>query len=255
MLVRRIFAAVSTSALMILTAAPAGGAKPLDIGKLLDELDKLHWGDSSVGDMEMIVKTSRRETRIRMQVWSKGLDYALLRISEPSKVRGMATLKRGNDLWNYLPRTNRRMRVPSSLMSAAWMGSHFTNDDLVNESHYRDDFDCVAGEKKIIDGDETLRIRCTPKPDSAVEYGRIDIVVRLRDRMPLRQEFFDHKDTRTRTMLYQDFKKMGGRLLPATLVVIPDDKPNEKTTVIYHDLKFNVSLPESTFSLSQLGKR
>ncbi|MEE8408112.1 MAG: outer membrane lipoprotein-sorting protein, partial [Myxococcota bacterium] len=105
------------------------------------------------------------------------------------------------------------------------------------------------------DGAATLRIQCTPKPDSAIEYDRIDIVVRLRDHMPLRQEFFDHKGKRTRAMLYQDFKKMGGRLVPTTLVVVPDDKPGEKTTVTYHDLVFNVPMPESTFSLSQLRKR
>ena len=35
----------------------------------------------------------------------------------------------------------------------------------------------------------------------------------------------------------------------------PADKPNESTIVIYSDLRFDVEVPDSTFSLQQLRRR
>ena len=113
---------------------PAFSAQAMDVGELIRHIDRLWRGDTSHASMSMTVKTRRYERTMTMEAWSRGKDYSLVLIREPVKDRGIATLKVKDNIWNYLPKINRVTKVPSSMMSGSWMGSHFTNDDLVKES-------------------------------------------------------------------------------------------------------------------------
>ena len=88
----------------------------------------------------MQVRTANWERTLEMESWSLGRDYFLVRILEPAKERGVATLKRDREVWNYLPKVDRTIKVPPSMMGGSWMGSHITNDDLVKASHVDEDY-------------------------------------------------------------------------------------------------------------------
>ena len=113
-----------------------------DVLELLRLTDDLMRGDSSRGTMTMRVKTKRFERTITMEIVSKGTERSLIRIIAPAKEKGTATLKVGDQIWNYLPKIDRTIKVPGSMMSGAWMGSHFSNNDLVRQVRFSEDFDC-----------------------------------------------------------------------------------------------------------------
>ena len=221
---------------------------------IVDRVDRLLRGNSSRGTVRMDIVTEHWSRSMEMRIWSLGTEYALIRVTAPQKDAGTATLKAGNDIWNYLPRVDRTIKLPPSLMSASWMGSHFTNDDLVKESRIIDDYDIEIGFEGVRDGIEVWEFELTPKPEAAVVWGRIVEQVRKRDLMPLWARYYDDRGELARSLRFEDFKTMGGRLVPTRTVVEPADKQGESTVITYVDLEFDVPIDESFFSLRRLQR-
>jgi len=220
--------------------------------EIVDRIDRMMRGNSSRGTFTMDVETAHFHRAMTMNVWSLGTEYALVRVLAPPRDAGTATLKVRNDIWNYLPRVDRSIRLPASLMGASWMGSHFTNDDLVKESRMIDDYDIAIGFEGERDGEDVWEFTLTPKPDVAVVWGRIVEQVRKRDLMPRWARYYDEDGNLVRTMTFSDYRTMGGRLVPATMTIRPADKPGEHTTLHYSALEFDVGLNPDFFSLQRL---
>ena len=235
-----------------LAAAPA--AAQTDPLAIIDRVDRLLRGDSSRGVATMEVVTEHWEREMTMEVWSLGTDYSLVRLRAPRRDAGTATLMAGDDIWNYLPKVDRTIKIPASMMGGAWMGSHFTNDDLVKESRLVDDFDVELAFEGDRDGAAVWEIRLTPKPEAAVVWGRIDFRIRRADSMPLWARYYDEDGELARTMEYSAFAEMGGRLVPGVMDMRPADKPEERTTFRYDELEFDIDLAPSFFSLRTLQR-
>jgi hypothetical protein len=228
--------------------------QPTTSKEILKRIDEMWRGGSSVGTVSMRIKTIHWERRLRMKIWAKGFDYTLIKIDYPKKEKGISTLRVQNKLWNYLPKVDRVIRIPSSLMMGNWMGSHFTNDDLVKQSVLAEDYHhriTFEGER---DGEVILEITLLPKEEAAVVWGKIVITVRKKDLVPLEELFFDEDGKPVRRMAFEDIKMMGGRLLPARLTVVPENEPGELTEVLYEDIVFDVGIDEAFFSLRNLKK-
>jgi outer membrane lipoprotein-sorting protein len=245
-------AALPMVAALLLLPSQAHGQTAREILKQVDELLR---GDSSRGRVEMQITTEHWSRALEMEIWSLGTEYSLVRVESPTREAGTATLKAGQEVWNYLPRVDRTIKVPPSLMMGSWMGSHFTNDDLVKESSIVDDYDFEVSFEGERNGVEVWEFTLIPKPEAPVVWGRVDYQVRKADLMPTTVGYFDEDGDLARTIEFSDYRSMGGRLVPAILDVIPADKPNELTRLIYHELDFDVDLDEAFFSLRNLRAR
>ncbi len=243
----------------ILILAVAGGlaaaqpaAAQTDPLEIIDRVDRLMRGDSSRGVATMEVVTEHWERQITMELWSLGTDYSLVRLRAPRREAGTATLMAEDDIWNYLPKVDRTIKIPASMMGGAWMGSHFTNDDLVKESRLVDDYDIEIAFEGDRDGVAVWELRLTPKPEAAVVWGYMEFRVRQADSMPLWARYYDEDGELARTMDYSAFTEMGDRLVPGVMDMRPADKPGERTTIRYEELEFDVDLDRSFFSLRTL---
>ena len=235
---------------------PAAGAAdaPADIElarELLDGTDDMHRGSSSIATITMNVKTARFERSMRMKSWSKGEEKSLIRIESPAKEAGVTTLKVGENIWNYLPRVDRTMKVPAGMMSGSWMGSHFSNDDLVKESRMADDFTFQITGRPDASGVGSWVVECTAKHDAAVVWGKVIVTVRP-DRLPDNIAYFDEKGVLIRTMKFTDVRELGGKLAPGRMILVPEDKPGEFTEIVYNELTLDADVPDSMFSLQAL---
>jgi|AMFO01.1.fsa_nt_gi hypothetical protein len=228
-------------------------ATDLSITELLDAADDVQRGDHSHATIEMQVKTAHYERTMKMETWAEGTDKTLIRIMEPAKDAGVSTLMVDDNIWNYLPKVDRTMKVPAGMMGGSWMGSHFTNDDLVKESRMSEDFDGVITQKPAADGTGQWVIELTPKPDAPVVWGKVILAINT-DKLPTRIEYFDEKGTLVRTMLFADIQDVQGRQVPMTMALQPADKPDEFTRVTYLGIDFDTEIPANTFSLQALKR-
>jgi hypothetical protein len=228
---------------------------PSDARAIVDRVDRLLRGESSQARVRMEIETENWSRGLEMEMWSLGTDHALIRVLSPQKEAGTATLKADQEVWNYLPRVDRTIKVPASLMMGSWMGSHFTNDDLVKESSMADDYtiELVADESR--EGAQIWEFRLVPRPDAPVVWGGVHMEVRQSDFMPTWVRYYDEDEVLVRTMAFSDYRMMGGRLVPAVMTVLPEDKPGERTVVIYEELEFDVDVDPSFFSLRNLRGR
>jgi len=253
----RLAPAVLATAVVLLSAAlfpcsAAAQTTPSEATDIVRHVDDLLRGESSHGKVRMEVVTERWTRTMEMEMWSLGQDYSLVRVLSPSREAGTATLKVDRDIWNYLPRVDRTIKVPGSGMGGSWMGSHFTYDDLVRESSMVDDYEIEVAFEGERDDTEIWEFALTPLPEAPVVWGRLELVVRKRDRMPLEARYFDDRGELARTMTFSEFRTMDGRLVPTRLSMHPEDKPDERTTLHYENLEFDTGLSSSFFSLQRL---
>jgi hypothetical protein len=228
---------------------------PETANAIIERVDRVMRGNSSRGVVRMEVITDHWERQLTMELWSLGTDYSLVRVRAPTKEAGLATLMVDDNIWNYFPKVDRTIKVPASMMAGAWMGSHWNNDDLVKESQLVEDYDIEMtfdGKREAVN---VWEFTLTPKPDAAVVWGRIDYQVRQNDYMPLWAKFFDEDSSVSRTMIFSEFKDLGGRIVPSVIHMHPENKPNEQTTVYYDELEFDFEIHPSFFSLQNLKQQ
>ena len=240
--------------LWMLALAPPAQAQ-VDPYEIIDRVDELYRGESSHGTSTMEVVTENWTRQMTMELWSLGNDYSLVRIQAPAREAGTATLKADRDIYNYLPKVDRTIKIPTSMMGGSWMGSHFTNDDLVQESRLVDDYDITLSFSGDRNGEVVWEFTLVPKAEAAVVWGQIDYRVRQADYMPLAVSYYDEDGALARSMDFSDFATVGGRTIPRLMMMRPADKPDEYTSMRYDDLEFDVDLDASFFSLRTLQRR
>jgi hypothetical protein len=244
------------SSLIFLTAAglsfPSFASAQETAAEIVDRIDQMWRGESSRASMEMTVVTEHWTRTIEMAATSMGTTHSLIRILAPRRDAGSATLKVDNDIWNYLPRVDRTIKIPSSMMGSSWMGSHMTNDDLVKDSRLIEDFEIEITFEGVRDGSEVWEFTLTPREEAAVIWGSIVEEVRKDDYMPTWVRYYDERGDLVRTMTFGEYSEMGGRLIPALMTMVPVDKPEESTSFRYTELEFEIGVDESFFSLRRL---
>ncbi len=225
-----------------------------NLSAIIKHIDEMYRSESSISLMTLIVTNPRNKRTLSMKTWTKGEEKALVVIQSPPREKGTATLKIDRNLWNYLPRIKRTIRIPPSMMLASWMGSDFTNDDIVHEASFHKDYNySLIGQS--VDPNGWL-IKLEAKPDIVGLWEKLELVVSKDGRIPLVARYFDRKGRLARTFQYSEVKNFNGHIIPSKLTLIPEDKDKKghKTESIYEDIKFNVPVPDVTFSLSNLER-
>ena len=220
--------------------------------EIIDRVDRLMRGESSIARFTMDIRTENWDRSLTLRAWSLGTEHALIRVEAPQKEAGTATLRAHQEVWNYLPRVDRTLKLPSSMMAGSWMGSHFTNDDLVKESRLVDDYEIEIEFEGTRDGVDVWEFLLVPLPEAPVVWGKIRYQVTKEDLLPTWTRYYDESDELIRTMTFSENRMMGSRLVPTVMTIQPADKPGESTVIRYHELDFDVDLDEDYFSLRNL---
>lgn len=224
-------------------------ASPKDI---IDHIDDLYRDTSSHAVMTLRVVTGDYSRDMKIEAWSKGKKYTLVRAMEPSRQRRASTMKLGNSIWSYLPEVDRVIKIPLSMMGASWMGSHFTNDDVVRKSMLGEDYTGEISFSGTRQGQEVIELVLTPMPAAAAVWGKVTATVRRSDWIPLRIDFSGGAADTARTMTFSDIRNLGGRRLPATLRIAPDGNVAEYSEITYEAIRFDVDIDKGFFSLKNL---
>ena len=223
--------------------------------EILRQLDDMWRGTSSHSILTMEIKTAHYTRNMRLEGWSKGKDKTLVRILSPLKERGTATLKSGESIYTYLPRTDRTIRLTSGMMMGSWMGSHFTNDDLVKESRMEVDYDPEITFEGTRDNRKIIEFTLIPKPEAAVVWGKVVAEVLADGFLPLKYTYYDEDMNVSRTIYFSKIEMLAGMPRPRIMKVVPADKPDEYTELVYEELELNIPIDDDFFSLSRLRRR
>jgi hypothetical protein len=236
--------------LLVLISSPC--LAKIDVTALISEREALMRGKTSYSQIEIDVITPRWKRKMKMEAWSEGTKKSFIRIQYPIRDKGVTFLKIENDMWQYIPKIERIIKFPPSMMLQSWMGTDFSNDDLVKESSILDDYD----HQLVIEDKKTAVIEFIPKEDAPVVWGKIVSKMYKDNLMPIYDEYYDEDNELIRTIQYSNYMKLKDRFYPGTWEVIPaeEDKAGYKTIMTMTNIEFDKPLKKNIFSLKSLKR-
>ncbi len=228
--------------------------KKLSAYDIIKKGEDIMRGTSSYSRSKITVEKRRFKRSMVIDNWDSSLGKkTFIRILKPKKDKGVTFLKKDKKLWQYIPGIGKEIKIEESLMGDSWMGSDFTNDDLVRETSITDDYTHAFSTSN---DPSVYRIILKPKPGKPVIWEKIVMYIRKKDYLPQKEEFFDHKNRLQKRLILSDFRDMGKRFIPTRLEMstIKQGKVRSSTTMEYIRIKFDLNIPSRIFSKANLRK-
>ncbi|MEA1935612.1 MAG: outer membrane lipoprotein-sorting protein [Thermodesulfobacteriota bacterium] len=226
-------------------------AKAQDAQALVEASFKYMRGKTSISTVVMIIHRPDWQRNMTIKAWTKGQEDSIFRIIAPARDSGNGTLKRGREMWTYNPRINRVIKIPPSMMSQAWMGSDFSNNDLSKTESLINDYTHTIIGTETHEGKKVYIIKSMPKPEAPVVWGMQKLKIR-EDHIFLVQGFYDEDLQPVKIMTTLQIQMLGGKLFPRVWKMQKADVKDEYTVLEYKELAFDKDMPDRLFTLSSL---
>lgn len=247
-----LFSSAVTGVLADEPVGTEGAGEGLTATEMVNKMMDYSRGTSSHGVMTMNVVTPDWNRSIEMEWWEKGEDKMLVRVLNPSRDAGNGTLKIGNNLWNYIYTFDETVHIPPAMMAQAWMGSDFTNDDIVRDSSLVNDYVHTLEGIEEINGERCYKLYLTTDPSTPVPWLSLRVWARVEDLLPVRQEYYDDDGDLARYMEFSEFKFMYDRVTPTVMRMVPVDQEGHHTEMTYTEIEFDVDLSDDVFTQQNL---
>ena len=238
--------------ILALIAANASAQNATDIIKKVDA--QMRGEKSSLSTMTMKIVRPTWERNVSFKAWSMGTDFSMVLITAPAGDKGQSFLKRSREMWNYNPKISRMIKLPPSMLSQGWMGSDFTNDDLLNQSSIVVDYKHVLETTETVEGHECFKIVLDPLPHAPVVWGKIIMWIHKEKYVQIKAEYFDEDNFLVKTELTKELKVIDGRNVPTYMELVPADDEGNKTVIIIDNIEFNIDIKESFFSQQNMKR-
>lgn len=243
---------VTIVACYIALLLPSAAVAQQDPAQVVQAAINLMNGKSSRSDATMSIVRPRWTRTISMKTWSLGNDYSMILITEPAQDKGQSFLKRVNEMWNWLPSVSRIIRIPPSMMGQSWMGSDFTNNDLVKRNSLVNDYNHKLLGSETIEGYDTWKIQLIPKEDAAVIWGKVILWIAKKEHFLLKGEYYDEDGALVNLETQTNIKHFTDRDLPSKLTIVPVKEKGRKTVLEFSTMEFNVDISKDFFSQQQM---
>ncbi|EKC5522834.1 TPA: outer membrane lipoprotein-sorting protein [Vibrio parahaemolyticus] len=219
---------------------------------IVQKSDQAMRGKSSYSEATMEIVRPDWTRSMTMKSWTKGTELSLVLVTAPAKDKGSASLKRHREMWNWVPSIERIIKIAPSMLSQSWMGSDFTNDDLINQSSIVVDYQHALVGNDSFEGDKVWVIEATAKPDAPVVWNKVTLWISQSTYLQRKVEFYDEFDERVNVLTTYDVKELGGRKIATRMEMKPVDKPGNKTIFTTHQAQFDFDINDDFFSLQQM---
>ncbi|MGL1305279.1 outer membrane lipoprotein-sorting protein [Vibrio parahaemolyticus] len=219
---------------------------------IVQKSDQAMRGKSSYSEATMEIVRPDWTRSMTMKSWTKGTELSLVLVTAPAKDKGSASLKRHREMWNWVPSIERVIKIAPSMLSQSWMGSDFTNDDLINQSSIVVDYQHALLGSDSFEGDKVWVIEATAKPDAPVVWNKVTLWISQSTYLQRKVEFYDEFDERVNVLTTYDVKELGGRKIATRMEMKPVDKPGNKTIFTTHQAQFDFDINDDFFSQQQM---
>lgn len=224
--------------------------------EIIEKSESAIRGNTSKSTVAVTIKTRRWERTLKLISYDNRLKrMSFAEILAPKKDAGNRFLLIKDNMWHYVPKLQQTIKIAPSMMLQSWMGSDFTNDDIVKQSSLIDDYTHSLEGREIIDGIECFKVVLIPKPQVAVVWGKIVYYVSIGEMLPVREEFYNEHNQMTKLLTCSNVKMMGGRKIPTVYIMKTVAEPDRYTKMEILDIEFDIELPHTVFSFQNLQKK
>ncbi|WP_205597735.1 outer membrane lipoprotein-sorting protein [Paraferrimonas sp. SM1919] len=237
--------------LLSLGFSSAGFSEVIEPKSIIENAMQRYRGNSSIATMKMTIHRSDWQRSMTMKAWTQGDKHTLVRVIQPAKDVGNASLTKDKNMWSFSPKANRVIKVPSSMMNQSWMGSDFSNKDISKSTDIIDQYQHQLDGISEQDGHKVYTITSTPFDDAPVVWGKEVIQIRD-DFVMLSQQFWDQDNLLVREMKAYEIKTIQGRPVATKIRMTDQENPQQWTEIETLDIEFDIELHSHLFTLSNL---
>jgi outer membrane lipoprotein-sorting protein len=215
---------------------------------------KFNGEKTSFSEMTMTIVRPKYQRNLSFKTWAKTGGDVLALITAPAKEKGQSFLKSGTNMWSWNPTIQRLIKMPPSMMSQGWMGSDFTNDDILKESSLVKDYKHKLLRTETIDGHPCFCIELKPLESADVVWGKILLWITSDEYLELKSEFYDEDGYLVKTHKGSKILAFDGRRLPSVMEIIPAEEPGNKTLITITKMTFNKPFASDFFTQQNMKR-
>ena len=179
---------------------------------IINKLDENMRGKNIYMMMSMKIVSMGHKREMKIESFSQGTKKSFVKVLYPPKDKGITFLSLDNQMWQYVPKIERIIKIPPSMMLQNWMGSNITNDDMVKQSSIIEDYN-----PRILKKSGTVvTIELIPKEDAAVVWGKIITNIDTATYTSNKDIFYDEEGKEVRVFLYDKVQKHGKYYIPTS---------------------------------------
>ncbi len=240
--------------ILLMTSTFFLNAQDLNALEIIKKSEENFRGESNIAEITMTIERPKWTREMSMKSWAVGEDMALILVQAPARDKGTTFLKKEREIWNWVPSIEKVVKLPPSMMMQSWMGSDFTNDDLVQNSSIINDYEHEVLGEEMIGEYLCYKLQLTPRPDAPVVWGKVLTWISKEGFLQLKTEFYDEDDYLINVMEASQVKEMDGRTIPTKLTITPVEDEGNKTTIEYISMDFDVEIDPSIFSVQYMKR-
>lgn len=234
--------------LVLTIIPPLFSQQELSAKEIVRKADENMRGTSSIADITIKIIRPNWSREMNMKAWTKGDTYSMILVTSPAREKGTVFLKRDKEVWNWIPSIERTIKLPPSMMSQSWMGTDFTNDDLVKEASAVVDYDHTLIGMEEIAGNDCYKIEMIPKATAAIIWEKVVVWIDTNDFLQFKAEFYDEDGELVNVMTSGNVVVMGNRKVTSRIEMVPLDKEGNSTVILYNDIVFDQDINENFFT-------
>ncbi len=253
---QRIAATLATFAVVLLASGPALAAKPAQptADQLLDAMDKLLTFETRTAVSVMKVIDSRRTRVYEMLSYGRGIDESAVEFRKPARDKGTKMLKKGDNMWIYMPRAERVQKISGHMLRQGMMGSDISYEDMMQSQKFRELYKAKVLGAEMKHGRRCWKVEAIAR-DKKVSYPKRLLWIDVEHLLPLEQELFALSGMKLKTWTMGDIRVVDGRKVAMRMELNDMLRKGSKTVVVTKRLKFGVKVPSEVFSRRWLQRK
>ncbi len=157
------------------------------------------------------------------KVYVKDLDHSLVEFRMPATEKGKSLLMIAEDLWIYLPKVKKPVRIP---LQQRLVGD-VSNGDMARANFAADYTATAAGSEKVNGIDADIFDLVAKSPNKT--YNKIRYWVSKSDNRPVQAEYFTVSGQSLKTATFEDFRSEAGAVRPMRMVFRDSIDKNKKS--------------------------
>jgi outer membrane lipoprotein-sorting protein len=220
---------------------------------ILKRVDANIGSDNKISVAEMTIHGRRGSRTIKSRSWLRGQEKSFTEYLAPAREAGTKMLKLGDQLWIYIPSTDRTIKISGHMMRQSVMGSDLSYEDMMEDPELLKLYHAnVTGEEVILDRTCWV-LQLTAKIKNTAYHSR-KIWVDKERYVSLREDRFARSGKLLKTFEVKEIRRIQNRWVPTHMIFKDVLKSGKGTEFVLEDIEFNASIPEHIFTKASLRK-
>ncbi len=223
--------------------------------EILARIDKNMTFETRSMTVKMTSVSARRTREFQMRAYGRGEDQAAIEYLSPAREQGTRMLRKGEELWMYLPSVEKTQKISGHMLRQGMMGSDVSYEDMMAASDLRTAYNAVVtGSEDCGNGRMCWKLEMTAK-DSTVTYPKRIAWIDQEYGVSTKQELYAVSGMLLKKWTMSEVKNFeNGRYFPTKMEISDQLQSGTKTILEFTEIKFGVDLEDEVFSMRWLER-